>query len=57
MEVQDYISDVILLVDSRSLSDEEYTQAVIDQAKIMAGEYYERSTKFPLSNPYEPLEF
>jgi hypothetical protein len=57
MEIQDYISDVILLVDSRSLSDEEYTQAVIDQAKIMAGEYYEPSTNLPLSNPYEPLEF
>ena len=58
MHIQDYIQDAILLVDSWGLRDaEEFTQAVNDQARLMAGQGLEVSTDIPPDSPYSTLRF
>jgi hypothetical protein len=37
MDIEDYIQDAISLVDSWSLPEEDFAQAVNEQARLMAG--------------------
>ena len=57
MEIQDYISDAISLVDSWDLPEEDFAQAVNDQARLMAGLGLEPSTDTPADSPYSSLQF
>ena len=57
MDIQDYISDAIAMVDSWDLPEEDFAQAVNDQAKLMAGMGLELRTDTPSDSPYSSLRF
>jgi len=57
MDIQDYIQDAISMVDSWGLAEEEFSQAVNDQARLMAGLGLEISTGLPADSPYSSLRF
>jgi len=57
MDIQDYIQDAISLVDSWDLPEEDFAQAVNQQARLMAGLGLEPSTDIPDDNPYSTLRF
>ena len=57
MDIEDYIQDAISLVDSWGLPEEEFSQAVNDQARLMAGQGLEPSTDIPVDSPYSSLCF
>jgi hypothetical protein len=57
MNYEDYIQDAISLVDSWGLPEEEFSQAVNDQAKLMCGLGLEPSTDIPADSPYSTLCF
>ena len=57
MDTQDYIQDAISLVDSWDLPEEEFFQAVNQQARLMAGLGLELSTDIPADSPYSTLCF
>jgi hypothetical protein len=57
MNYEDYIQDAISLVDSWGLPEEEFSQAVNDQARLMAGWGLEPSTDIPVDCPYSTLCF
>ena len=55
--IQDYISDAISMVDSWGLPEEDFAQAVNDQARLMAGLGLEPSADIPVDSPYSSLRF
>jgi hypothetical protein len=57
MNYEDYIQDAISLVDSWGLPEEEFSQAVNDQARLMAGWGLEPSIDIPADSPYSTLCF
>ncbi len=58
MDYQDYIPDAIELVDNFELdNDEDWRQAVLDQARIFAGMDLEPWTDIPVFSPYLALQF
>ena len=57
MDIEDYIQDAISLVDSWGLAEEEFSQAVNDQARLMAGLGLEVSNDLPADSPYSSLRF
>jgi hypothetical protein len=57
MNYEDYIQDAISLVDAWGLPEEEFSQAVNDQAKLMCGLGLEPSTDIPADSPYSTLCF
>ena len=57
MDIEDYIQDAISLVDSWGLAEDEFSQAVNDQARLMAGLGLEPSTDIPIDSPYSSLRF
>ncbi len=57
MDIEDYIQDAISLVDSWGLAEEEFSQAVNDQARLMAGLGLEVSTDLPADSPFSSLRF
>ena len=57
MDIQDYISDAIAMVDSWGLPEEDFAQAVNQQAQLMAGMGLEPRTDTPADCPYSSLRF
>ena len=61
MKTQDniecYIQDAISLVDSWSLPEEDFAQAVNEQAKLMAGLGLEPNPEITVDCPYSALRF
>ena len=57
MNYEDYIQDAMSLVDSWGLPEDEFAQAVNDQARLMAGLGLEPSTDTPTDSPYSSLQF
>jgi hypothetical protein len=57
MNYEDYIQDAISLVDSWNLPEEEFSQAVNDQARLMFGLGLEPSADIPADSPYSTLCF
>ncbi len=57
MDIQDYIQDAISLVDSWGLPEEDFAQAVNEQARLMCGLGLEPSTDIPADSPYSSLRF
>lgn len=54
---EDYIPDALEMVSAWEVSPEEFSQAVNEQARIMAGLYLEPSSDSALTSPYVPLRF
>ena len=57
MDIEDYIQDAIDLVDVWDIPEEDFAQAVNQQARIMAGLGLEPSTDIPADSPYSLLCF
>jgi hypothetical protein len=57
MDYQDYIPDAIELVDSWELDETDWRQAVINQARILAGMDSEPRADIPVFSPYLALQF
>ena len=57
MDIEDYIQDAIDLVDVWDIPEEDFAQAVNQQARIMAGLGLEPSTDIPADSPYSSLHF
>ena len=57
MDIQDYIQDAISMVDSWDLPEEDFAQAVNQQARLMCGLGLEPSTDIPADSPYSTLCF
>ena len=54
---EDYIPDALEMVSAWEVSPEEFSDAVNEQARIMAGLYLEHSSDSVLASPYIPLRF
>ena len=57
MDIEDYIQDAISLVDAWDLPEEDFAQAVNDQARLMCGLGLEPSFEIPIDSPYSSLRF
>ncbi len=57
MDYQDYIPDAIELVDSWELDETDWRQAVINQARILAGMDSVPQADIPVFSPYLALQF
>ncbi len=57
MDIEDYLHDAIELVDAWGLPEQEFAQAVNDQARLMCGLNLEPSTDLPHASPYASLRF
>jgi hypothetical protein len=57
MDYQDYIPDAIELVDSWELDETDWRQAVINQARILAGMDSEPRADISIFSPYLALQF
>ncbi|KHF25249.1 hypothetical protein [Solemya velum gill symbiont] len=52
MNYQDYLSDALELLSAWNLPDDEFTDAVNDQAKLMAGYDFDETWGMHVDNPY-----
>jgi hypothetical protein len=57
MTIDDYVEDALALVSTWELPEEDFAQAVNDQARLMAGVDLEPSTDGHSVSPYLPLRF
>ena len=57
MTIEDYIEDALAQVNTWELPEENFAQAVNDQARLMAGMELEPSTNIPATSPYHALQF
>ena len=57
MYIEDYISDALNMVSAWELPEEEFAQAVNDQARLMCGLNLEPSNDLPHCSPYASLRF
>jgi len=57
MNYEDYIPDALILVSAWEVPEENFAQAVDDQARLMAGLHLEPSGDIPASSPYHALRF
>ena len=57
MNIEDYISDALQLVSAWELAEDEFAQAVNDQARLMCGMNLEISSDLPYCSPYAALHF
>ena len=57
MTMEDYLEDALAQVNSWELPEEDFAQAVNDQARLMAGIQFGASTDIPATNPYATLHF
>ena len=57
MNYEDYIPDALLLVSAWEIAEEDFAQAVNDQARLMAGMYLESAGDFHVTSPYHALQF
>ena len=54
---EDYLSDAMSIVEPWDLPEEDFAQAVNDQARLMCGLNLEPSTDLPHCSPYAALRF
>jgi hypothetical protein len=54
---EDYLRDAIAMVDAWEVPEEDFAQAVNDQARMMAGMQLEVSRFTDDASPYSPLQF
>ena len=57
MTIEDYIADALAQVNTWELPEEDFAQAVNDQARLMAGIEFDASTNSPATSPYHALQF
>ena len=57
MDYQQYLQDAIELVEAWEVPEEDFAQAVNDQARLMCGSNLEHSSDLPLTSPYAALRF
>ena len=57
MNIEDYICDALDTVSAWELPEEEFAQAVNDQARLMCGMNLEPSIALPPQSPYVSLRF
>ena len=57
MNIEDYICDALDMVSAWELPEEEFAQAVNDQARLMCGMNLEPSSELPHCSPYVSLRF
>ena len=57
MDYQQYLQDAIELVDAWEVPEEDFAQAVNQQARLMAGMGLEPSFETPADSPYSSLRF
>ena len=57
MDYEDYIADALEMVSSFEVPEEDFAQAVNDQARLMCGSNLEPSSDLPQNSPYETLRF
>jgi hypothetical protein len=57
MDFEDFLQDATDLVDAWEISDEDFPQAVNDQARLMAGMDLEPTADSFSVSPYLPLRF
>lgn len=57
MDYQQYIPDALEMVSAWEIPEEDFAQAVNDQAKIMAMTQFELSEFDDITCPYSPLHF
>ena len=57
MNYKDYISDALQMVSAWEVPEEDFSDAVMGQARIMAGLNLEPSFTDDLPNAYTPLQF
>jgi hypothetical protein len=56
-QFEDYIQEAIELVDAWEIPEEDYAQAVVDQARLMCGLALEPSIYNPTELPFASLRF
>jgi hypothetical protein len=54
---EDYIQDALEMVSAWEVPEEEFSEAVMGQARIMAGLNLEPAYSDPLPSAYSPLQF
>ena len=57
MNIEDYLQDAIELVNAWEIPEEDFAQAVNDQARLMCGMNLEISSDLPSYSPYAILRF
>ena len=57
MTIEDYIQDAIELVDAWEVPESDWADAVINQARRMAGMELEPNNDIPITSPYHALRF
>ena len=57
MDVNDYLQDAIDLVNAWEVPEEDFAQAVNDQARIMAGMHLDSPGDIPVASRYASLQF
>jgi hypothetical protein len=57
MNYEDYLQDAIELVNAWEIPEEDFAQAVNDQARLMCGINLEISSNLPSPSPYASLRF
>jgi hypothetical protein len=57
MTIEDYIEDALAQVNTWELPEKDFTQAVNDQARLMAGMDLESFSDPDFTSPYTPLQF
>jgi len=57
VDISDYLQDAIDLVDAWEVPEQDFAQAVNDQARLMCGLNLEPSSDLPQNSPYAALRF
>lgn len=57
MNYEDYIADALNMISAWEVPEEDFAQAVNDQARLMCGMNLEPSSDLPLYSPYAALRF
>ena len=57
MNYEDYIADALTIVSAWEVPEEDFAQAVNDQARLMAGLDLEPAGDVPITSPYHALQF
>ena len=57
MNIEDYVADALAVVSAWELPEEDFAQAVNEQALLMCGMNLETSTDLPHCSPYATLRF
>ena len=56
MNYEDYILEALTMVAAWEVPEEDFAQAVNDQARLMAGIYLEPAGDVPITSPYHALQ-